>query len=78
MPTWGKMSVLFRMFLDMVALQLDKLFESESAQSNATSRVLPSGPGKILQCVSVIPVHYFITSSSLYENNLPGWGNQIG
>ena len=60
---------LFRVFLDMVALQLDKLLESESAQGNATSRVLPAGPGKILQCVSVILVHFF---SSLYENNLPG------
>lgn len=39
---------LFRIVLDVVALQLDKLLESKSAQSHTATRVLPASPGQIL------------------------------
>ena len=36
---------LFRILLDVVALQLNKLLEPESTERHAASRVLPTGPG---------------------------------
>ncbi len=40
---------LIRIVLDMEVLQLDKLFETELAQSDALARILPSRPRQVLR-----------------------------
>lgn len=44
---------LFGVILDVVALELDELFESESAQCDSTTRVLPTGPSEILRRIII-------------------------
>lgn len=39
---------LFRIVLDMMALQLDELLESESAERHTTTGVLPASPSQVL------------------------------
>ena len=40
---------LFGIVLEVIALQLDELLESEPAESHTSAGILPAGPGKILQ-----------------------------
>lgn len=46
--------LLFRVIFQMKALQLDKLFEAESTQGNALSRILPAGPREILRMMMTL------------------------
>ena len=60
-------TLLARILLDVEALQLDKLLETESAQRDSFARVLPSSPCKILASVSLPITRYML-------NRLTGLG----
>ena len=53
---------LFRIVLDVVALELDELVEPKFAQSLSSSRVLPSNPRQILFLISNVLIDIIVAN----------------